>query len=335
MTPDFTLIIPTFNRPKQVVALVNYLLRSNVPWHILVVNSGELLPEIGTLAAGHAGVSVLQYARETHPFDKFLDGARGVKTEFCGICADDDIVVPSGVNLCIRVLRDTPVVSAAMGHAFGFETKDGVPAFQAVLRVRDSITDPIPLQRVAQFIGEYRALTYAVYRTKDMIAVLKPANDMPSLLGRELLAGALSAVQGQLAVVPCFSHGRSVAVTEHHYRNWHPTNWFLGNADEMMREYTLYRAMLVMAIHGHTDNTFDETHIKNCLNLIHLRYLINYFPANVLDGTIENKCSGVDWQQWLPEMRRLMDHVDSGALAILGSNSIEEVTDCLKLYGQT
>ena len=53
----------------------------------------------------------LEYAEfpsETHPFDKFREGVHKVTTEFCALCADDDLVLLDGVQRCLDALRSNP-----------------------------------------------------------------------------------------------------------------------------------------------------------------------------------------------------------------------------------
>ena len=47
----------------------------------------------------------VEFPSETYPFDKFREGLHKVTTEFCALCADDDLVLLDCVQLCLEALR--------------------------------------------------------------------------------------------------------------------------------------------------------------------------------------------------------------------------------------
>ena len=61
-----------------------------------------------------------EFPSEMHPFDKFREGVHKVTTEFCALCADDDLVVLDGVERCLDALRCNPQASVAQGYSFSF-----------------------------------------------------------------------------------------------------------------------------------------------------------------------------------------------------------------------
>src|SRR5262245_55320444 len=85
---DFTLVIPTYNRPKPLAALLKYLGAEQPPCRILVLDSSQPEPRAATRKLVHATnltLDYLEFPTETHPFDKFREGVHKVTTEFCEI----------------------------------------------------------------------------------------------------------------------------------------------------------------------------------------------------------------------------------------------------------
>src|SRR5262245_13090404 len=85
---DFTLVIPTYNRPKPLAALLKYLEAAHPPCRILVLDSSQPQPRAATrklVQATNLALDYLEFPSETHPFDKFREGVHKVTTEFCEI----------------------------------------------------------------------------------------------------------------------------------------------------------------------------------------------------------------------------------------------------------
>ena len=105
---DFTLVIPTYNRPKPLAALLSYLSAERPSFRILVLDSSQPRPRVATrkvVDAANLKLDYVEFPSETHPFDKFREGVHKVTTEFCALCADDDLIVPEGVERCLDALK--------------------------------------------------------------------------------------------------------------------------------------------------------------------------------------------------------------------------------------
>ncbi len=187
--------------------------------------------------------------------------------------------------------------------------------------------------RLAQLLGNYRAITYAIYRTEVLQRVLAGANQMPSFLGRELLAAGLTAIEGAIINLPCLSHGRDGAPATNKYQNWHPLEWLIKDADGMMAEYTMMREHLVKAL------GVAMTHgggVQKCLDLIFWRYLYGHFPPKVTNYLIEEitiKAVLLTNEHWPEDVRKAMNETVAGELSpILSSDALAEAQECLRRY---
>lgn len=328
---DFTLIIPTYNRPAQLGALLRYL--KDVSWNILVLDSSPP-PTETQFIQGRRGLSLMTYPQDTHPFDKFADGVNRVTTEYCSILADDDLIVPGAVEPCLNTMRKYPIVVATQGNAFAFRHENnGAVELTGILRMTESIVHPAPLVRLAKLFGNYRAITYGIYRTDTLRKVLAGANQMPSILGRELLAAGLTAIEGAIINLPCLSHGRDGAPATNKYQNWHPLEWLVKDADAMMEEYTMMREHLIKALNAAM--TLGSG-VGRCLDLIFWRYLYGHFPPKVTNYLIEElttKAVLPTNEHWPEDIRKAMNETVAGeASPILSSDALAEAQDCLRLY---
>jgi glycosyltransferase domain-containing protein len=222
---DFTFVIPTYNRPKPLAALLGHIGATRPTCRVLVLDSSQPQLRAATRNVADSANLALDYVEfpsETHPFDKFREGVQKVATEFCALCADDDLVVLEGVERCLDALRHNPQASVAQGYSFSFLCRpDGAMDLGNILYFSSTIDSTTPLERLAELFAHYQAATYGNYRTPVLQRILDTLKPMRSILGRELLGSALAAVEGPMIRVPCFSHGRSMDASEN-YEHWHP-----------------------------------------------------------------------------------------------------------------
>ena len=298
---DFTLVIPTYNRPKPLAALLGYLRAARTPCRILVLDSSQPQPRAATrrvVEATNLNLHYVEFPSETHPFDKFREGVHKVTTEFCALCADDDLVVLDGVRRCLDALRSNPQASVAQGYSFSFLCqRNGDVDLGNILYFSSTIDDATPLARLAKLFARYQAATYGNYRTAVLQRIFDTLKPMTSILGRELLGSALAAVEGQMIRVPCFSHGRSMDASES-YEHWHPLEWFAKEPDGLFAEYSRYRELIAQAVLGRPDNTLDAAAVRRILDVIHLRYMVKHAPEGALSFIAEQKMSGVPFEEY-------------------------------------
>jgi glycosyltransferase domain-containing protein len=316
---DFSLIVPTYDRPRDLARLLAFLDRRQVPWRVLVLDSShapEREQNRAMLAHLRLHAEYCEYPVETHPFDKFRDGIDRVETQFCALCADDDVVLPSGSSACVEALRADPEAAVAQGYFFQFiEHPDGRFDLANVLYFAPSILDRTPLARVARQFEQYQATTYGHYRTAVLRNAFHAIKSVESLLARELLTSALSAVAGKVVRVPRFSNGRSMGPSAS-YDHWHPLEWFAKDADGLFAEYRSYRTVLRAAIAARPDNIHDGCEIGRILDLVHLRYLVKHAPPQAVGFMAESEMAQVPFGTYWPDHKIQIPLIEASGIEI-------------------
>jgi glycosyltransferase domain-containing protein len=303
MMDDFTLVIPTYNRPQQLSALLEYLEAERPGFRVLVLDSSR--PEVPArnrerTARSTLDIEYAEFPPETRPFDKFSAGTNKVTTPFCALCADDDLIVVDGVRRCLAVLRENPEASVAQGYSFGFLCDpDGSMLLRDILYFTPTIADPAPLSRLAGLFRQYQAATYGNYRTPVLQRILNELRPLKNILASELLGTALAAVEGHMIRVPCFSHGRSMDASES-YETWHPLEWFAKDSSSLFAEYISYRDRLAEAVALRPDNAHAPNDARRILDLIHLEYLVQHAPQAALEFIIKQEISGAPFAAYWP-----------------------------------
>ena len=242
----------------------------------------------------------VEFPSETHPFDKFREGLHKVTTEFCALCADDDLVLLDCVQRCLDALRSNPSASVAQGYSFSFLCQhDGDMDLGNILYFTPTIDDSTPLARLAKLFARYQAATYGNYRTPVLQRIFDTLKPMRSILARELLGTALAAIEGPMIRVSCFGHGRSMDASES-YEHWHPLEWFAKDSRGLFSEYHHYRELMAQAVLRRPDNTLEAAAVRRVLDLIHMRYMVRHAPDGALAFIADQKMSGVPFEEYWP-----------------------------------
>jgi glycosyltransferase domain-containing protein len=301
---DFTLVIPTYNRPAALGRLLRYLSALGWAHRVLVLDSSrpaERESNRRITSSLELDLTYAEYPVETHPFDKFRDGVDRVQTPFCALCADDDVILPSGSEACIRALRQDPGVAVAHGYSFMFlEHPGGRFDLVNVLYFTPSLLDGTPLARLLKQFDQYQATTYSHYRTEALRSIFHAIRPVESILGRELLSGALSVVAGKVVRLPQFSNGRGMGPSAS-YDCWHPLEWFAKDAPGLFGEYARYRAILLDAVLKHPDNRHDTAGAGRIIDLIHLVYMVRHAPPDAVRFMADQELAGAPFATYWPD----------------------------------
>lgn len=292
---DFTLIIPTFNRPVELRRLLDYLAGAGAGFPVSVLDSSA--PAAAALNRAAVSRSPLQVryraiAEDVDPFDKFLLGAEEVDSRFAALCPDDDIPLMGGLQASLAQLRSQPGICVSHGWYFLFTGEGAQIDIHTLLYHAPSYIDDDPLQRLHRLVRRYQALTYGVYRTDVLRSVLSRARSMDSLLWREHLGSAAAVLLGKVGRVERFFMGRR-AGGHAARRNWHPVEWMIADPGGMMAAYGAFAealAQLAVEVDG-TRRPLAE--VRSLIHLIYADYLAQHMPQEIFDPIVERRLQGV------------------------------------------
>lgn len=215
--PDFkaTVLIPTYNRSHYLLRLLRYISdrfdRQEIRFTILDGSDREALTNQRLCC--EQGFEYRYYDPDTALMDRWLDGLKGVGSEFVSFLADDDILQPDGYHACLDFLSSHPEYAAAHGNYAWLAEEDGhielYPGYQSF-----SIENDSPLERLFIFLADYVPITYGVYRTKILQTAYEATVsgiDKDNLHFTELLSGCIPVVLGKVKKVNCDYYWRSLA----------------------------------------------------------------------------------------------------------------------------
>lgn len=279
---DYTLIVPTYHRPKEFSALLKYLDDQQVGFKILVLDSSR--PDVASenekaIRQVALNIELLSFPPEMPPFEKFWKGVQHVKTPFCSLCADDDVLVTKSVDPIVDFLNKNPDYVAAHGLYFSFMAQDRITISDLVY-TQDVLMGDDPISRLQNLFQSYEAITYAIYRTPVLDSIFSRLQSLNSLLGRELLGGALTAAMGKVKRLPVVYCGRSMAAS-HFYESWHPVEMLMTSPDALYQEYAEYRKILVDTLSSASES-HSEADFYKLVDIIHFSYMSEFLAPNIL-----------------------------------------------------
>jgi len=288
LADQFTLIVPTYNRPDDLARLLTYLDRLHADFPVLVLDSsGAATQQANREATGRSGLNVRYeiFDGAVSPWEKFWRGSEMVRTPYCSLCADDDVVLPESLGPIVQHLETHPDFSVAHGWYFTFYNTGHVGITASVYRGA-SLDQDDPVARLLALFKNYEAVTYGVYRTSVMQSVLRDVQGVGSLLGRELLGGALAVAMGKVARLPVFYYGRSLAPSQS-YNHWHPLDFLISAPDSLYRDYDAYRKLLFNRLKSIGYDKYPDSELYTLIDLIHFRYLSDYVKPRVMEYLTE------------------------------------------------
>ena len=177
-----TILIPTYNRPKYLKRILGYYNGFEENYNIVIadssLNNNKEINKKNILLFSNLDIIYLDhYSSKINPLHKFADMVNYVEKKYCVFCADDDFIIPNGINQSVTFLEKNSDFSVAQGRFIGFSIKNsknkGLKQFHwAPLYTNKSTIFSDPKDRMYEHLSNYNLPTiYAVHRT-DLLKMI-------------------------------------------------------------------------------------------------------------------------------------------------------------------
>ena len=314
---DFTLIIPTYNRPVELERLLAYLGMAGAGFPVEILDSSDAAAAARNRQAAAAAPLPVRYRAfdpQTQPFDKFAAGAAEVATPFAAMCPDDDIPILAGLQASLQQLRDRPDHVLSHGWYFLFGGTGGDFDIHTLLYHAPGYAEPDPLRRLHRLVRRYQALTYGVYRTPVLQEALDRSRHLDSLLWREHLSSALPVIRGKAGRVDTFFMGRRAGGHSARKR-WHPVEWLIDDPQGLVTGFAAFAAELAAAIAEQEAAAGGGRPAAEILPLVHLiyaDYLVQHMPQEIFDTIVERRLQGVPAEEVFASREVVLPVINAG-----------------------
>ncbi|MDB4349673.1 TIGR00180 family glycosyltransferase [Omnitrophica bacterium] len=206
--PLVNVVIPTYNRPYYLRRVLDYYGKYGQNYNIIVADSSsdENKKVNRKIISSFSNLNILYkdgYPSKINPGIKIVDAIKDANEEYCVFCADDDFVIPNGINKCVDFLKRNPDFTVAHGCYIGFRLKKSkrkkeefywTPGYSY-----QSVTFPDARSRLIFHFSNYCPTFYAVHRTDFLRMILKEtAKFTNDTLFYEFLPSMLSLIYGKM-----------------------------------------------------------------------------------------------------------------------------------------
>jgi glycosyltransferase domain-containing protein len=236
LSKEITILIPTYNRYSYLKRLLEYYLRGEMAFSILIADSSSspLDDEVAGLIERQS-INYLKFPSDLTPQKKILQAIRKITTKYAVLCADDDFVISSAISECVGFMERNQDYSVALGvdcsHSLRKRKRGKIEYDWTPGGFGRSVTQDGPSERLTSHLANYDTATfYGVHRTDTLRLIFEEALESTSH-GRmgELLLTGLTLIYGKMAVLPIYyssrEHGSSsmentLSVVPYFHTSW-------------------------------------------------------------------------------------------------------------------
>ncbi len=216
---NYTIFIPTINRSAYLRRLLKYYNSYGKEFNIIVADSSSddvkkrNENEITTFKKMNI-IHIDKYPTTLNPYHKFADMVKYCSTEYAVFCADDDFIVPNGIEKSVEFLENNSDFTCAHGNYIEFKLDATKKKFYwRPIYPYESILSSDAKQRFQTHLEKYYQTLYAVHR-KDFLNMIfeefsKSSVD-PMQFG-ELLPDMLALIYGKMKRLEVFYAARATA----------------------------------------------------------------------------------------------------------------------------
>lgn len=205
-----TIIITTFNRPSYLRRLLSFYENLNIKFNILILDSSSDNSELINLCHfnNHQKIKYLRFDSSISISEKIKRSLPHVKTKYVLLCADDDFIFPSAIELCIRFLHENSSYASCHGlyynhliiNCFGRYGLHLRPLYSKGI----SLEDDLGIERVSKYLlgkSVYYPF-YAVHHTETFVRIWSRTAEVVEDWGlSEICPSALSLAYGKMKIL--------------------------------------------------------------------------------------------------------------------------------------
>jgi len=287
---DYTLVIPTFNRPLLLKRLLSFIASKQTTFKIVVVDSSEnsiikmnkKLCEVLDLS-----ITYIQYPPETAPVPKVLDGLRRVTTKYASICADDDLLFIDTIPECLNFLEASTDYVACHGYYINFGNNENGEYDIGLEYSASSLDGETFEKRVFQLLNNYQAISYAIFKASVMVDYVEAALNIEPYAYIELFTGIAPLISGKVKRLPLCYHARArqTSVSSHDNPRWNSNLWFADDPDAFVQEFVKYRERLKIFIIERSGYKIED--LDKLLSLLHAIYFFKSFDLSYIQRIVQ------------------------------------------------
>lgn len=214
-----SIVVITYNRYAYLERLLSFYEKYSFPFPVIVLDSStdnDASTRLNQLL-NHKRVLHKKYPEDLFLGKKIVQGLNEVKTEYCVLNAEDDILIPRGIGDCVAFLEENRDYSIAQGFFTHHTIKEGGagrPEFfwGPLYEKQKSIDFDMPEDRLRFAFTSFHGVTlYSVFRTSLMRLIwAETADRVNNYCLFEILPFILGVMHSKVKVLPVFYSSREM-----------------------------------------------------------------------------------------------------------------------------
>ena len=209
---DTPIILASINRPNYLDRILSYYQKHNYDQCLIIADGSEQKwPGATSFKGRYLHLPRLSFR------ERLIEGLEKSQSDLAVLCADDDFLIPSGLEKCIKFALDNPQYSCVHGQYGRFVIKEHKINYTRKYVGLNSINDNDPLLRIKKaFIPKYIPHVYAVHRRKNLERILhfNKINEFEYLFNFEMLLTFSSLIDGKAKRINYFYNFREMENTK-------------------------------------------------------------------------------------------------------------------------
>jgi glycosyltransferase domain-containing protein len=200
MSANFTIVIPTYNRPAHVERCIAFFEDSSAKCHIIIADGSrkEIADTLKTaVRRASSKIKIQHFSEPDSPMHwRIFEGMRKADTRYVAVQADDDFIFPNAASKACEVLDRNPEFIACQGPMLFVTHPISTPGHRN-LYPHFPISGETALERVKSHVQYYSPTIFSVTRREPAIRAYAHDGDSAFPAIDELTATLLIAAQGK------------------------------------------------------------------------------------------------------------------------------------------
>jgi glycosyltransferase domain-containing protein len=202
------ILLLSLNRPQYLDRIHSYYQKRNYDHHLIIAD-GSKKQWLG--AESFNGIYL--HLPSMSFAERLNAGLEQSEADFVALCADDDFLVPSGLEACVEFLRNNPDYSCVHGQYRRFVINENKINYTQKYAAAISLDDNDPIKRTRKaFVPKYIPHVFAVHRRKNFERILacREMNDFEYIFNFEMLLTFSSIMNGKAQRLPVIYNFREM-----------------------------------------------------------------------------------------------------------------------------
>ena len=283
MSSLLTVIVPTYNRPTDLIRTIKFLRHRALPLSIIVADGSDLEHSSQNARCQELGKGISYFHVPPIPTEdtatnyrrRALRALEQVETPYVAFCGDDDLLVPENAVDAAEFLENNPGYVGCHGVYPQFEYVQDTIKIPGIEYQGAAIDADQIDARLLQLFSRYKSPYYAVFRPSVLHLSFERAKGILSPLWGEIYHSTSAVVAGKIHRSSSIFCLRNIG-NPPHYRAETAFgsfgDWIAADIEGFLAHYTKYRSCVL-----DWAAATDKQRLRRTLDMAFITYIVSEF----------------------------------------------------------